>query len=414
MVEDGAAVIGRDVGGAFEGAFDEDIAMGGLEVADPGERAAAVAEGAAVREEAAAAEDGIAASVDGAAFEVHGSIGLERVAVADDVDAVQGDAVAAEEEPFGLAHEVGGEGDILQNQVVAMVEGDGRPPLREGPGPLVGLDRQRVRVEHLVIGIMHAGDVRARADDGDMGLVPHVHDFFVVAGHYLDNDGTPRRVARRARRRPEVRNRVQRPLQRAKVPGARGVHDERVRQRRRFRIDGEGPSPRSRREDSLVDLDPIGMPILQHIVVRIDHRGGAAHEHRMEMECVREPADDGELVLRRRGLGRPRRGAGHGIPVRRHETPAVVVRDLGIVDIRCIRPALRRPRWHGQVETVHARAALDVPDPEPSARAHGRFLREGERQVRVHMDPFRAVRREQCNLLRRCARHGFHSRGNQT
>ena len=87
--------------------------MGGLEIADPGERAAAVAEGAAVREEAAAAEDGIAASVDGAAFEVHGPIGLERVAVADDVDAVQGDAVAAEEEPFGLAHEVGGEGDIL-------------------------------------------------------------------------------------------------------------------------------------------------------------------------------------------------------------------------------------------------------------------------------------------------------------
>ena len=397
VVEEGAAVVGGDVGGAFEGAFDEDVAVGGLEVADPGEGAAAVAEGGAVGVEAAAAEDGVAAAVDGAAFQVDGSIGLERVAVADDVDTVQGDAVTAHEQSLGLAHEVGREGDVAQDQVVAVVEGHGRPPLGEGAGALVGLDGQRVRVEHLIVRIMHAGDVGARADDGDMGLVPHVHDFLVIAGHHLDDDGLRR----------EVRNQVQGALQRAKVPGARGVDDEGVRERWRLGGGGEGPSvgegaafPRSlrRREHALIDRHPIFMPILEYVVVRVNHRGSAAHEHGMEMERVRETADDGQLVLRRRGLGRPRRGAGHGIPVRRHETAAVVVRNLGIVDVRRIRPALRRPRRHGQVEAVHALAAPHVPDPDPPARAHRRHLRERERQVRVHIDPFRPIRRAQRDI----------------
>ena len=392
VVEEGAAVVGGGVGGAFEGAFDEDVAVGGLEVADPGEGAAAVAEGGAVREEAAAAEDGVAASVDGAALHVNGPIGLERVAVADDMDAVQGDAVAAQEQSLGLAHEVGGEGDVLQNEVVAVVEGHRRPPLREGSRPLVGLDRQRVRVEDLVVGIMHAGDVGARADNGDMGLVPHIDDLLVVTGHHLDDDGLRR----------EVRNQVQGALQRAKVPGARGVDDEGVREGRRFVCGGEGPStgegaalPRAlgRREHALIDRHPIFVPILQHVVVRVDHRGSAAHEHGMEMERVRESADDGELVLWRRGLDRSRRGAGHGVPVRRHETAAVVVRDLGIVDVRRVRPALRRPRRHGQVETVHALTARHVPDPDPALVAHRRHILECDREVRVHIDPNRPVRR---------------------
>ena len=403
VVEEGAAVVGGGVGGAFEGAFDEDVAVGGLEVADPGEGAAAIAEGGAVGEEAAAAEDGVAAAVDRAVFHIDASIGLERVAVADDVDPVQGDAVAAQEQSLGLAHEVGGEGDVLQDEVVAMVEGHRRPPLREGARPLVGLDGQRVRVEDLVVRIMHAGDVGARADDGDMCLVPHVDDFLVVAGHHLDDYVFL----------GEVRNQVQGALQRAKVPGARGVDDEGVREGRRFRGGGEGPSagegaafPRAlgRREHALIDRHPIFVPILEHVVVRVDHRGSAAHEHGMEMERVRESADDGELVLRRCGLGRSRRGAGHGVPVRRHETAAVVVRDLGIVDVRRVRPALRRPRRHGQVEAVHALAARHVPDPDPSLIAHRRHLAESERQMRVHIDPYRPVRRAQGNLLCRCAR----------
>ena len=284
-----------------------------------------------------------------------------------------------------------------------MVEGDRRPPLREGAGALVGLDGQRVRVEDLVVGIMHAGDLRARTDDGDIRLVPHVHDLLVVAGHHLDDDGLL----------GEVRNQVQGTLQRAKVSGARGVDDEGVRKRRRFGGGGEGPSagegaalPRALgcREHALIDRHPILMPILEHVVVRVDYRGSAAHEHGMEMERVRESADDGELVLRRRGLGRSRRGAGHGVPVRRHETAAVVVRDLGIVDVRRVRPALRRPRRHRQVEAVHAFAARHVPDPDPSARAHRRHLAESERQMRVHIDPYRPVRRAQGNSLCRRAR----------
>ena len=73
---------------------------------------------------------GLAAAVDRAVLHIDGSIGLERVAVADDVDAVQGDAVAAQEQSLGLAHEVGREGYVAQDQVIAVVEGDGRPPLR--------------------------------------------------------------------------------------------------------------------------------------------------------------------------------------------------------------------------------------------------------------------------------------------
>ena len=385
MVEDGTAVVGGGVGGAFEGAFHEDVPVGRLEVADPGEGAAAVAEGAAVREEAAATEDGVAASVDGAALHINGPIGLERVAVADDMDSVQGDAVTAEEETLGLAHQVGGEGDVLEDEVVAMVEGDGRPPLREGAGPFVGLDRQRVRVEHFVVGVMHAGDVRAGAEDGDMGLVAHVHDLLIVAGHHADDDGCG----------GEVRNQVQGALQRGKVPGAGGIHHEGVRERRRRLLCREGPFPRLRREDSLVNAHSILVPILQHIVVRVDDRGVAAHEHRMEMERVREPADDRELVLRRRGLGRSGRRTGHGVPVRRHEIPAIVVRNLGIVDVRRVGPALRRPRRHGQVQTVHAFAAAEVIDPDPALMADGRRLAEGERQMGVHIDPFRPLRRGQ-------------------
>ena len=210
VIEDGAAVVGGDVGGAFERAFHEYVAMGGLEVADPGKRAAAIAECASVGEEAAAAEDGVAAAVDLAPLQIDGPIGLERVAVTDDMDPVQGDAVAAEEESFGLAHEVGGEGDVFQDEVITVVESDGRTPLREGAGPLVGLDRHRMRVEHFIVCIMDAGDVGTGAEDGHMGLVAHVHDFLVVAGHHFDDDGSRRKV----------RNQVQGTLQRTEVPGS--------------------------------------------------------------------------------------------------------------------------------------------------------------------------------------------------
>ena len=266
-----------------------------------------------------------------------------------------------------------------------MVEGHGRPPLREGPGPLVGLDCQRVRIEDFVVGIMHAGDVRARAEDGDVRLVPHIHDLLVVAGHHFDDDGGG----------GEVRDQVQGALQRAEVPGTRGIDDKGILQGRRLGGGGEGPFFRFDREDAFLDLDPVPMPIFQHVVVRVDYRGGASHEHRMEMERVRESADDGELVLGRRGFGRSRRGAGHGVPVRRHLGPAVVVRNPGIVDVRRIRPALRRSRRHGQVQAVHARAAPDVIDPDPSLIAHDGRLREREREMRVHIDPFGPVRREQ-------------------
>ena len=232
---------------------------------------------------------------------------------------------------------------------------------------------------------MHAGDVRARADDGDVRLVPHIHDLLVVAGHHFDDDGGG----------GEVRNQVQGALQRAKVPGARGIDNEGIPQGRRLGSCGEGPFFRLDGEDAFLDLDPVPMPIFQHVVVRVDHRGGASHEHRMEMERVRESADDGELVLGRRGFGRSRRGAGHGVPVRRHLGPAVVVRDLGIVNVRRIRPALRRPRRHGQVQAVHAFSVSHIIDPDPALSAHGRRFTEREDQMRVHIDPFGPVRREQ-------------------
>ena len=136
----------------------------------------------------------------------------------------------------------------------------------------------------------------------------------------------------------------------------------------------------------------------------------------MEMERIRESADDGELVIRRCGLGRPGRRSRYGVPVCRHETAAVVIRDLGVVDVRRIRPALRRPCRYGQVQTVHACTVAHVIDPDPSGGADCRYLAESERQVRVYIDAFRPVSRAKYNLLcRRACRkacQGGHHDGN--
>ena len=120
--------------------------------------------------------------------------------------------------------------------------------------------------------------------------------------------------------------------------------------------------------------------------MRVDDGGVPPDQHRMEVEPVREAADDGELVVVRRGLGRPGGCSGKGVPVRRNDAARIVVGNFRIVDVGSVGTALRRARRHRQVQTVHTLARSLVVDPDPSLLPNGGHLVESELEMGVHID----------------------------
>ena len=372
VVEDAAPVIGRKRRDAFKGAFHEDIAVGGFEIAHPGEGSAPVPECTAVGKQASTAQDGIPASVHFASLQVNGTVGLQGIAVADDMHPIQGDAFPVQEQTFGLTCQIGGEGDVAQHDVRTVVEGHCRPPLRECSGPLVGLDRQGMGVENLVVGIMHPRHIGAGTEDDDIRLVADIDDLLVIAGKDPDDDLVGR----------EIRNGIQGTLKRGKIAVSGSVDDKRIPQGRGFGGRREGPVPDAPEraggdgQDAVIQGDPVLPPRLQHIVMRIDHGGVSPDQDRVEMERVRKAPDDRQLVIGRRGFRRAGRRSGNGIPVGRDGIPGIVVGNFRVVDVRCIGAAFRRSRRNGHVQTVHAFPGPGIEDPDPAGRSDGRYLVE--------------------------------------
>ena len=343
--------------------------MGRLEVPNPCEGAAPVPESATIGKQAAPAEDGVSSAVHGASFHIDGPIGLQRVSVADNMDTLQGDAFPVDKQALGLAPEVRREGDVPQDKVRAMVEGHGRPPLREGPGPLVRLHGHRMRIEDLVVGIMHPGHIGTGTKNRDVGLIADIDNLLIVAGQDPDDDWIGR----------PIRDEIQCPLKRREVSLPGSIDRNRVLQGRNLTRGRESPfryAFESAGKDLFVNGYPIRPPVLQHIVMRINHGRIAADQDRMEVKCIREAADNRQLVIRRRRFGHTGRGAGHGVSIGGNEVPVVIVRNFRIINIRSIGTALRRPGRHRHIQAIHTFSRPCVVYPNPPARSDNRLLRK--------------------------------------
>ena len=391
----GPPVVGREFLRALEMALHEHVAVGGLDVAHPGERTAVVEELAVVGEEAAAAEDRVAVADQLAVLHVDGAVGLQGVAGADDPHAVHRDPLAVQEQTLGLAVEVGGDADVLEDDVIAVVQRERGAAGREGARPLVGLDQQRVRVEDLVVGVVDLGGVHAGALDHDVGLVAGVDDLLVVAR----GDGDPGGVL------AEVGHGVERALDRVEVAAAVGGHAQVARVGGAFRLGGELPGAFlhalefAAHEHAGIDGYIVGVAVLEQVVVGIDRGHVVMDDHRVEAESVRESADDRQLHVARRGLGPAGRRARDGVLVGGDEVAAVVVGRLDVVALGSVGAALGQAGGQAHVEAVHAFAAAGVEDADEAALSQRRRFGEGEHEVGVGIDPGGLLGREVSNRV---------------
>ena len=99
---------------------------------------------------------------------------------------------------------------VLQRDVTAVVEGECGTAVRESAWALVVLDRQRVRIEYFVVGVMEPRLFHSCSNDCNILFVASVNQLFVISLCHKNH-------------RPaggEVRNEVQCSLQSAEVPAA--------------------------------------------------------------------------------------------------------------------------------------------------------------------------------------------------
>ena len=265
---------------------------------------------------------------------------------------------------------------------IAVVQREGGPAGREGARPLVGLEQQRVRVEDFVVGVVDLGLVHPGAADHHVGLVAGVDDLLIVARGHADPGGVL----------AEVRDGVQRALDRVEVAAAVGGHGQVARVGGPGALGGELPGAflhaleLPAHEHARVDGHVIFVAVLKQVVVGVDGGHVVVDDHRMEAEAVREAADDGQLHVARGRLRTARGRARQRVLVGGHEVAAVVVRGLDVVALGPVGAAPGQSGGQAQVEAVHAFAALGVEDADESGLAEGGRFREGEHQVRVGID----------------------------
>ena len=89
------------------------------------EGTAFVAEVAAIGEHGAATQYGVASAIQLTGFHIKGSVGLQCVTRANDVYAIEGDALAVDQETFGLTGEVGSHREVFHHDVRTVVEHEG-------------------------------------------------------------------------------------------------------------------------------------------------------------------------------------------------------------------------------------------------------------------------------------------------
>ena len=176
----------RSVVFAYERAIHKHIAVVFFCVANPHQCETAF-EGAVVEERWSSSQNGVGISIDFAVHPIGAAIHLQGVATSHDPHVLGIVLATIQQQTLCLSFAVGLEGDVFQNQVVAVVQTRCCSPRREGAFQFVGLDVGWVGVEHLVVGIVYEHSISALTHNRDIAFVSCIDDFFVFS--ILHEDG---------------------------------------------------------------------------------------------------------------------------------------------------------------------------------------------------------------------------------
>ena len=134
-------------------AVHKDIAVVFLRIAYPHECATA-RDGAMVEERRSPSQYSVAASIDAAVVPITTAIGLQCIAVSDDVYVLKEEPLSVVKKSLCLTFAVGLDCQITHDQVAAVVGSEGGTPRGECALHLIGLDVCGMRIEHLVVGVV--------------------------------------------------------------------------------------------------------------------------------------------------------------------------------------------------------------------------------------------------------------------
>ena len=373
-------------------AVNEHVAVVLLRVPNPHEGPTA-GDGAMVEERWTASQDGIASTVYPTVHPVAAAIGLQGIAVANDVDVLKEIALPVHQQSLSLPLAVSLQRQVTEREVAAIVGSKGGTTRREGSPHLVGLDVGGVGIKHLVVRIVNQYPLATLALDGDKPLVAEIHQFLVVAVLHHDAIAVLSRGNRVgdkvqcALNGREVAFAVGRDCQQSQV--AVGCLFLRAERPALFPLDAVEAL-----DHTLVDGDVIVVAILQHVMMQIDGQLPAVGDDGVEMEAIGEAADDVELIAARVPRIHARGCASLGVAVG-DVLRLISIRYGRILCRRIIRLTLCRPRRNTHVQAVDQLACLLVIDRDKAPLSDRGVITHRHRQVSVNIHIRRTVLREQ-------------------